>query len=77
MRDQARLAEEMRRLRASNVLVMLSNADTRRMRRLYFDFRVHEVRAARSINCATDKRGSVPEILVTSWETPAKRGRKR
>jgi DNA adenine methylase len=73
MTDQQRLADEMRRLRGAGVMVMLSNADTRKMRDLYFDFTVHSVKAPRSINSVAEKRGMARELLVTSWELPRKK----
>lgn len=66
--DQERLADEMRRLRAAGAMVMLSNADTKKMRELYYDFTVHSVKAPRSINSVAEKRGMARELLVTSWE---------
>jgi DNA adenine methylase len=75
--DQERLADEMRRLRAAGAMVMLSNADTRKMRELYFDFTVHFVKAPRSINSVAERRGMAKELLVTTWEQPAQRSRKR
>lgn len=74
--DQERLADEMRRLRGAGVLVMLSNADTRKMRDLYFDFAVHSVKAPRSINSVAERRGMARELLVTSWE-PTKKGARK
>src|SRR5581483_2104559 len=47
MKDQQRLADEMRRLRGAGAMVMLSNNDTRKMRELYLDFTVHSVKAPR------------------------------
>lgn len=65
--DQERLADEMRRLRAAGALAMLSNADTRAMRELYFDFAVETVKAPRSINSVGERRGLARELVVTSW----------
>jgi DNA adenine methylase len=73
--DQRRLADELRSLRARGVLAMLSNADTKDVRDLYFDFTVHTVSAPRSINSVPERRGPAREVLVTSWEQPAE-GRK-
>jgi DNA adenine methylase len=73
--DQERLADEMRRLRGDGVFVMLSNADTRKLRDLYIDFTVHSMKAPRSINSVAERRGMARELLVTSWE-PAKGKRK-
>lgn len=73
MKDQQRLADEMRRLRGTGAMVMLSNNDTRKMRELYFDFTVHSVKAPRSINSVADKRGLARELLVTSWEQAKKK----
>jgi DNA adenine methylase len=72
MDDQRRLAKEMRRLHGLGVRVMLSNADTKKMRDLYRAFFVQRVRVPRSINSAPDKRGAVGELLVTTYKTPQK-----
>lgn len=48
--------------------VMLSNSDTRFVRSLYpksSGFRIDRVRAKRSINSSTTKRGSVNEVIIT------------
>jgi DNA adenine methylase len=68
--DHARLATQLRELRARGVLAMLSNADTPETRGLYRDFAVHVVRAPRAINSDVKKRGDTRELIVVSWGRP-------
>ncbi len=66
-KDQERLARELCALRDRGACAMLSNADTQGVRELYQGFAVQTVKAPRSINSNTKKRGDVNELLVTSW----------
>ena len=52
------------------VRVMISNSDTRRIRDLYAGspFRIHEVLAPRFINSDGEGRGSVVELLITTYD---------
>lgn len=68
--EQARLAKELRRLKAAGVRAMLSNADTPETRELYAGLRVSIVRVARPINSDTSKRGDTAEVVVTTWGAP-------
>ena len=44
----------------------MSNSSAPLVRELYADgFEIHEVRAARSVNCKADKRGDVTELMIT------------
>ena len=49
--------------------VMVSNADTPRIRQLYADdvFTLHSVSAPRNINCDGSGRGKVAELIITSY----------
>lgn len=68
-KDQEKLAETMRKLKAKGVSVMLSNSDTREVKRMYKDkFQIQKVAATRRINSKADKRGSVNELVVTSYK---------
>jgi DNA adenine methylase len=64
---QRHLAEVFRKLAERDVLVMLSNSDSGDVRRLYSNFHIHEVQAARHINAKADKRGKIAELVVTSF----------
>jgi DNA adenine methylase len=65
--EQARLVEELERLRTRGVFAMLSNADTPHTRALYKDFHFETVDAPRSINANGAKRGTATELIVTNW----------
>lgn len=64
--DQRRLRDVALDLKAHGVHVLLSNSSAPLVRELYADgFEIHEVRAARSVNCKADKRGDVTELMIT------------
>ena len=65
--EQARLVDELERLRTRGIFAMLSNADTPRTRALYKDFHYETVDAPRSINADGAKRGTATELIVTNW----------
>lgn len=67
--QQAELASVMRELHRRGCLVMLSNSDTELTRSLYAspEFQTHTVLARRAINSKGDKRGAIPEIVVTNF----------
>jgi DNA adenine methylase len=50
------------------VRLILSNSDTKFIRNLYRDFLIHPVRARRAINCRGEGRGTVSEVVITSYE---------
>jgi len=76
--EQQRLALLATHLVERGVRVMLSNNDTRLIRTLYRDrdvFRIHRVKAPRSINSRTDKRGLVSEVIITGgYDLPRRLG---
>jgi len=65
--DQIRLKETFVELSNRGVKVMLSNSDCPFIRDLFKDFKIHTIYAARNINCNTEKRGKITEVLVTSY----------
>ncbi|HSO33049.1 MAG TPA: Dam family site-specific DNA-(adenine-N6)-methyltransferase [Labilithrix sp.] len=67
--EQERLARELADLRKRGVRSMLSNAATEEMTALYKGHRFHvsEIDAARAINSDATKRGSVKELVVTTY----------
>lgn len=71
--QQARLVDELSRLKALKIRAVLSNADTPSTRALYARFSVRVVHMRRSINSATEKRGLAPELLVDTWGKPGLR----
>jgi DNA adenine methylase len=68
--DQAEIAFTVRTLAARGVQVMLSNADTPRVRALYAGLRIDVVHAPRAINRDGAGRGKVAEVIVTAGWAP-------
>ena len=64
--DQERLRNAAAAWTRSGARVVLSNADTPAMRKLYGDFRIHEATAPRPINSKGTGRGSAAELIITS-----------
>jgi DNA adenine methylase len=64
--DQAELAEVAGRLVRKGCHVILSNADTPFVRRLYQGFEIQRVQVPRLINSAADRRGAVDEVIICS-----------
>ncbi len=62
--EQESVATIARRLKRRGVHVLLSNSDTPLVRKLYKDFAMRRVKARRSINSRSDRRGSVGELLI-------------
>jgi DNA adenine methylase len=62
--DQERLAAMVEKLRARGVRVLLSNSDTPWVRQRYSAFDIHRVPARRNINCNSERRGPIGEVLV-------------
>jgi DNA adenine methylase len=69
--EQRRLAETYRRLDRRGCLLMLSNSDTPLVRDLYSGFNLVSLEARRAINCKSDRRGPVPELLILNYHTSA------
>ena len=65
--DQIRLKEVFAELSDRGVKVMLSNSDCPFIRDLFNGFNIHTINANRNINCNTEKRGKITEVLVTSY----------
>lgn len=65
--DQARLRDVYRALDRRGAKLMLSNSDTPLIRDLYRDYRIHEVMAARAVNCDASARGPVRELVVCNY----------
>ncbi len=68
-KDQVRLRDFAAALSKEGVKVMLSNSDTPFIRDLYKGraFTVVTVQAPRMINCKSNKRGTVNEVLIMSY----------
>lgn len=65
--DQIRLKEEVDRLNKIGSKVMLSNSDCDFIRDLYSDYHIHRVYSGRSLNSKKDRRGKIPELLITNY----------
>lgn len=66
VRDQERLRNLFGEL-DRDCKLMLSNSDTPLVRKLYADYRIIEVKAARSINSRGSGRGEVGEVVVLNY----------
>ena len=64
--DQERLCNAANAWTRSGARVVLSNADTPAMRKLYSDFRIREATAPRPINSKGTGRGNAAELIITS-----------
>ena len=64
--DQERLRNAANVWTRSGARVVLSNADTPAMRKLYSDFRIYEATAPRPINSKGTGRGNAAELIITS-----------
>ncbi len=69
--EQVRLSKVFRRLTERGVCVVLSNSDVPEVRDLYAGYTIRAVKAARSINSKTSRRGPVCELVVLG--TPEQR----
>lgn len=68
---QIRLAEVFAELARRGVKVVLSNSMTAFTRDLYKAFHCHQVLAHRFVNSKADRRGQVPEALITNFPLTA------
>ena len=64
--DQERLRNAANAWTRSGARVVLSNADTPAMRKLYSEYRIHEATAPRPINSKGTGRGNAAELIITS-----------
>lgn len=67
--DQVRLRDFALKLHKKGVKIMLSNSNTKFIKDLYSikPFNVKVVNAPRFVNCKSDKRNAVEELLITSY----------
>ena len=68
--EQRRLRDAVLKWHRLGANVMISSSDTALIRSLYGGdpFTVHEVSAPRTINSQGDKRGAIPELLITTYD---------
>lgn len=68
--DQMQLAEDFRSLaKKRGVKLMLSNADTPLIRKLYKGFDIQSISAPRSVNSKGTGRGAVSEVVVRNYKS--------
>lgn len=67
--EQIRLAQFIKKLSQSGVYIMLSNSKTKFVESLYpkKDFKHHIVYAPRFVNCKSDERGKIKELIITNY----------
>lgn len=65
--EQKRLKKFFDYLTTKNVYCMLSNSYTDFILRLYQGYRIHVVEASRAINCKSEGRGKVKEVVVINY----------
>jgi DNA adenine methylase len=46
---------------------MLSNSDSPAVASLYKDFNIEKVHVSRAINSRADRRGKIPELIITNY----------
>jgi DNA adenine methylase len=66
-KEQERLANNLIELDKKGVNFMLSNSDTDFINNLYKGFNIHVVKAKRFINCKSNSRGNVNELIITNY----------
>jgi len=67
--EQRALARVSERMHERGARLMISNSDTKFIKRLYSNngFKVHKVKARRAINSNARKRGAITELLITNY----------
>jgi DNA adenine methylase len=65
--EQEKLADAFRQLDKKGCIIMLSNSDTKFIKKLYKGYRIEPVRANRFINCVGDKRGPINELVILNY----------
>lgn len=65
--DQIRLKNIFSELTRKNVYCMLSNYNSPKTLELFEQFNIHQVKAKRSINSISSKRGEISEVIITNY----------
>ncbi len=68
-KEQEKLAEVFNELERKGCKIMLSNSDTKFIKRLYKNYSIDLVNANRMINCDATKRGKISEVVITNYLT--------
>lgn len=66
-KEEMRLAEVFRSLNRRGCFLMLSNSDSPFVRELYQGFDIQVVYAKRAINCRSDRRGPITELVIRNY----------
>jgi DNA adenine methylase len=67
-KEQEGLRNVCNQLHAKGVKFLLSNSSTPLIHSLYKDYKIHRVKATRSINSIGTKRGNVDEVLIKNYD---------
>ncbi len=65
--DQIRLKEKFDELNKKGAFVMLSNSSVDFIKDLYHGYNIQSVYSSRSLNCKSEKRGKVNELLIMNY----------
>jgi len=65
--EQKKLRDTFAKLSCRGCFLMLSNSSADFIKNLYKDFNIYEVSAKRFINCVSEGRGPIKELLVTNY----------
>jgi DNA adenine methylase len=65
--EQIKLAEVFKELDKKGCKIVLSNSNVKFIRNLYKDYNIHKVYARRMINCISEKRGEITELVITNF----------
>ena len=65
--DQVRLKKMIDKLNKIGCKIMLSNSDCEFIRDLYKEYNLHTVYSGRLLNCKSERRGKVSELLITNY----------
>lgn len=66
-REQRSLSRVYKALNERGCRVMLSNSDSPAVASLYKDFNIEKVHVSRAINSRADRRGKIPELIITNY----------
>jgi DNA adenine methylase len=69
LEEQQSLASVYKSLAERGVFVMLSNSDTKWVRKNYADFRQIKVKGSRRVNSKSDQRGPVNELIIVNYSS--------
>ena len=64
--DQERLGDWFRELDKRGCWLLLSNSNTKEIRKIYNKYRIHEVKALRAISCIGDRRKGHTELIISN-----------